>query len=195
MIIIFVLAALCSWEDSLKVREFVSKPFSSVLSKHGIGRYTLPESCPLRNPEKADVLAQYYSYKKKQSNALHECTSCSKQFRSEKALEDHIVRNHAKGDGTCLGDFCQFLPCGRHDEVAMKRCENVMSQCFETDAILDALDLCKHNEDTIWDLELETPGYIIITILVVVGCFIYYLLLWADMEEKHTTRRYKKKIN
>ena len=148
--IIFVLAAVCSWEKSLKAHEFLSKSLGSLLSTHQIPQYSLPSDCPFRIQEKADKLEPFYSYKRKVSHAVFECTACNKQFRSEKVAEDHIINFHAENaEGICFADFCYFLPCDKDDEILLERCKNVMADCFDDNLIEETLSLCRFQEPSI----------------------------------------------
>ena len=196
--IIFVLASICSWEDSVKVRDFLSSSFHSLLSKHNLKAFNLPEDCPLRITEKEDKLYPYYSFKSKPSQGSYECKSCNKIFRSEKYLEEHITNNHVVSNGICLADFCQFLPCGRTDPIIENRCASVMSSCFSEHAIEDALKLCKWQEESIWEIELDKTAYIVFGIIAGIACVIWYILLWADIEEANSpanSKKFKKKNN
>jgi hypothetical protein len=60
-------------------------------------------------------------------------------------------------------------------------------------------NLCKFEEASIWDANFQRPWLIILSILFSVGCFVYYLILWAEMEEigvrPGLKKRKKDKIN
>lgn len=178
---IFVLAALCSYEDSQEVRTFLSTSFASLLSRHNLKSFTLPLDCPFAVSEKSDVFYSSYPLKSKQS-VTYECSECKKSFRTESAIELHVQNKHSS-TGTCFADFCAFLPCGRDDEIIQNRCENIMAHCFHEETLKDALSLCKFSEESIWEMKINRAGYIVYYIIQGVLCFIYYLLVWTDVEE------------
>ena len=182
--IIFVLASVCSWEDSQTVRNFLSTSFTSLLSRHHLKSFNLAQDCPLVISEREDLLYPYYSLKTKQSISTFECSDCKKQFKSEQAIEEHIVNTHVHSSGKCLADLCYFLPCGRDDEVIKNRCEDVMAKCFGEEVIGDAVELCRYREESIWDSEIDKAGYMILYVIVAVVCCIYYIVLWAELEEQ-----------
>ncbi|OMJ69339.1 hypothetical protein SteCoe_32965 [Stentor coeruleus] len=185
--IIFVLASLCSWDSSLEIRSFLNTTLPTILKTHNLLKEQLPDTCPFKISLKEDRLIDYYNLVKKETQSSYSCEKCGKLFRSENAIHEHIVTKHANNEGICLADFCDFFPCAESNEVVSNRCRAIMSLCFEDALLGKVVEYCDFIETSIWDLDLEKPGYMILVILSIVICFIYYLLLWAEMEERSLT--------
>lgn len=193
--IFFVLASLCSWDSSIEIRSFLSTTLPTILKTHNLRKEQLPDTCPFKVSLKEDRLADYYGLVKKETQSNYSCEKCGKFFRSETAIHEHIVTKHVTDEGICLADLCDFFPCGESNEVVSNRCRAIMSLCFEDDLLGKVAEYCDYVDPSFWDLDLEKPGYLILVILSVVICFIYYLLLWAEMEERTLTpKKIKKKM-
>ncbi|OMJ67265.1 hypothetical protein SteCoe_35622 [Stentor coeruleus] len=183
--IIFVLASLCSWDSSSEIHNFLNTTLPTILKTYNLHKEQLPDTCPFKISLKEDRLADHYNLIKKETQSSYSCEKCGKIFRSETGIHKHIITNHVEDKGICLDDFCEFFPCGESNEVVSNRCKAIMSFCFEDVLLGKIVEYCDFVEASIWDLELEKPGYLILVILSIVICFIYYLLLWVEIEEKN----------
>lgn len=190
---IFVLASFCSWEQSTQVKTFLKTSLYPLMSKNNITKDSLPPSCPFKTSDTEDTLLDVYSLYKRDSVALFECEKCKKQFRTEKQVKDHISSKHGHNQGKCLADFCEFIPCSEENSIVETRCQAVMVECFPFSNLQEFVNLCKYTEPSIWDIEIRKPWMIVLSVMVAVFCLVYYLILWAEMEESKFTDIKKKK--
>jgi len=181
--ILFV--AACSWEQTKQVRNYIEYTLTPFLNKHDLRSFELSQQCPFRLAESKDALKPYEKYKQKKGVAMYECEVCKKQFRSEEYLESHILKNHfQKNRGICLGDFCEFLPCEDYLVIKRHRCEAVVQLCFKEDLVLEALELCNFEEESSWNFIRKLPLKTVMLVLCVVGCIVYYMVIWSEYENK-----------
>ena len=182
--LIFVLASFCSFEKSTEVSTFLKSSLYPLMSKLQVPQTSLPKSCPLSIPLSEDLLKPLLPLVKRESMASYECLECHKSFRASNQLQEHITNNHISGPGTCFAEFCEFLPCSEENELVSARCQAIMASCFPAEHLSEFTKLCEFKEVSIWDMELGKPWIIIASILFSVGCLVYYLIIWAEMEEK-----------
>ena len=190
---IFVLASFCSWEQSTQVKSFLKSDLYPLMSKHKISKESLPLSCPFRISDSEDTLLDIYSLFKRETVSYFECQKCNKQFRTETQIKDHISLKHGHNQGKCLGEFCEFIPCSSENILAEIRCEAIMTECFPSSRLQEFVNLCTYKEASMWDIEMKKPWMIIISILMAVFCLVYYLTLWAEMEEGKLSNYKKRK--
>lgn len=192
--LIFVLAAFCSFEKSTEVSTFLKSSLYPLMSKLQLPHSSLPSSCPFSIPLSEDLLKSMLSLVKRESMASFECLECHKSFRTSSQLQEHISLNHISKPGTCFADFCEFLPCSEDNELVSTRCQAIMASCFPAELLSEFTKLCEFKEISIWDMEMSKPWMIIASILFAVGCLVYYLIIWAEMEEKGSSSSSSTKV-
>ncbi|OMJ86670.1 hypothetical protein SteCoe_11754 [Stentor coeruleus] len=194
--IIFVLASICNFESSISIRNFLTSTLPTFLKSHNLNISSIPSTCPFTISSNQDIQLSSYKLVKKEPQSIFTCLKCEKQFRGQAALYDHLSNNHIFDDGICLADYCEFFPCGIKDEVVENRCKSVMSLCFDNVLLSEAVKYCDYVELSIWDMDLEKPGYVILLVLSLILTLIYYMINCGNTDElfnKHT--KSKKKIN
>ncbi|EGG13422.1 hypothetical protein DFA_11183 [Cavenderia fasciculata] len=128
----------CSTPLSNRVREILNHVVYSFVDYN---EYKLPSTCVFN--KNLDMLAVFQSLKFLQNDHQYRCKSCSKQFKSEDYIDQHLKNNHAdlipSNATICLGDYCEMLNCNNDyiiscDERKMEKlkyaCQGIMYNCF-----------------------------------------------------------------
>lgn len=192
--LIFVLASICSFEKSTEVTTFLQSSLYPLMSKLQLSQTSLPSNCPFSVHLSENLLKPLQSLIKRESMASYECLECHKSFRSSSQLQEHISKLHVSRPGTCFADFYEFLPNSEENELATNRCQTVMASCFPAEYLAEFVKLCEFRESSVWDVELGKTWIIIVSVLFFVGCFVYYLIIWAEIEEQGSDTSTKVKI-
>ncbi|GAM27425.1 hypothetical protein SAMD00019534_106010 [Acytostelium subglobosum LB1] len=128
----------CSTDLSQKVRAILDNAFYPIVLDHS---YQLPDNCQF-NP-RSDMLA-YLETQKINLYGTWKCRNCTKQFKSEDFLDQHLKNVHAnlvpENVTVCLGDFCEIFNCREDvaniacDTQKMEKlkyfCQGIMYNCF-----------------------------------------------------------------
>ena len=69
-----------------------------------------------------------------------------------------------------------------------------MVSCFPAEHLAEFVNLCEVKESSVWDAELGKTWTIIVSVLFGVGCFVYYLIIWAETDEQGSETSTKMKI-
>merc|ERR1712087_1000605 len=133
----------CSRPLSREARELIK---TRVLAAAAAAGVQIIEQCPL-HPTHDEWLSRQERHKTYLAGQLWRCEFCSKTFKTERYLDDHLDRQHApplhNSSNVCVADFCDILGCAGWIAAEKKKAFNRPASC--SPRTLDARrQMCQH---------------------------------------------------